>query len=398
MTKTSKIILVTIIATSILLGLGYAAIQNITLNITGNVTANPNQGNFKVKFTTVVNVSDSSYVTANVLNDTNATINVSGLKNVGEKATATYEILNGSNDLSADLNVLATNSNTEYFVVSSKIDKTSLTAGEKTNLVVTVELNKTLIESNESTNINIKLDAIPVEPGKEGTSGVTNDYSQSPGGLESITKDNYGDYIDLGNDIVDFNGKSNVTTDDWRILYKDNEYVHVILSSYLPAELVPSNTGIETDASYYKYSVWSFVSGEVLVNGIKNEGGKFNFLASDILNAKVIASPTADMIEKSYFMKYDEEIELLNSKNINTGYSGSDLYVPYTDGFEMCYGYWLAEYSEKSPDFMDVGYVSFSGSNNYGSSTGAGYGLRPVVSIPINTEVEIVDNVWVIKK
>ena len=145
MTKTSKIILVTIIATSILLGLGYAAIQNITLNITGNVTANPNQGNFKVKFTTVVNVSDSSYVTANVLNDTNATINVSGLKNVGEKATAIYEILNGSNDLSADLNVLATNSNTEYFVVSSKIDKTSLTAGEKTNLVVTVELNKTLI-------------------------------------------------------------------------------------------------------------------------------------------------------------------------------------------------------------------------------------------------------------
>ena len=34
MSKTSKIILITIVATCLLLGLGYAAIQNITLNIT----------------------------------------------------------------------------------------------------------------------------------------------------------------------------------------------------------------------------------------------------------------------------------------------------------------------------------------------------------------------------
>ena len=69
MRKTSKIIIVTIIAASILLGLGYAAIQNITLNISGTAAADPNQANFKVRFTGTPEVSDSSYVTARISND-----------------------------------------------------------------------------------------------------------------------------------------------------------------------------------------------------------------------------------------------------------------------------------------------------------------------------------------
>ena len=79
MRKTSKIILVTIIATSILLGLGYAAIQNITLNITGTAAAQASQDNFKVRFTRVTNVSDAVNVTANINSDVAATMNVSGL-------------------------------------------------------------------------------------------------------------------------------------------------------------------------------------------------------------------------------------------------------------------------------------------------------------------------------
>ena len=98
MKKTSVIILVTIIAVSILLGLGYAAIQNVTLNIAGSAEATPNQSNFKVKFMRdpAPTVSDSTHATANITDDLNATINVSGLTGKGQNVTATYSIENAS--------------------------------------------------------------------------------------------------------------------------------------------------------------------------------------------------------------------------------------------------------------------------------------------------------------
>ena len=180
MSKTSKIILVTIIATCILLGLGYAAITNITLNIAGTASATVDSGNFKVRFTDNIVVSDSAYVTATRTGDTVATINVSGLTTAGDKVTATYEIANDSTDLSSDLNVKATNSNANYFSVSSRLADTSLTAGSTTTVLVTIELLKTPIDADVSTNIGVTLNAIPVQPGEEGSSGLTNDFSKVP--------------------------------------------------------------------------------------------------------------------------------------------------------------------------------------------------------------------------
>ncbi len=180
MSKTSKVILVTIIATCILLGLGYAAITNITLNIAGTASATADSGNFKVRFTDNIVVSDSAYVTATRTGDTAATINVSGLTTAGDKVTATYEIANDSTDLSSDLNVKATNSNANYFSVSSRLADKSLTAGSKTTVLVTVELLKTPIDADVSTNIGVTLNAIPVQPGEEGSSGLTNDFSKVP--------------------------------------------------------------------------------------------------------------------------------------------------------------------------------------------------------------------------
>ena len=180
MRKTSKIILVTIIETSILLGLGYAAIQNITLNITGTATGITSQDNFKVRFTRVTDISDAVNVTASVNTDTTASINVTGLTEKGQSVTATYEIENQSNDLSSDLNVNTTNSNTEYFVITSRLNKTSLMAGEKTTVTVTVEMIKTPIDGSVTSNVGVNLTAIPVEPGKEGTSADINDFSQTP--------------------------------------------------------------------------------------------------------------------------------------------------------------------------------------------------------------------------
>ena len=47
------LVVVALIVAAILLGIGYAAIANVTLNITGNVTASPDQTNFKVLFDAV---------------------------------------------------------------------------------------------------------------------------------------------------------------------------------------------------------------------------------------------------------------------------------------------------------------------------------------------------------
>ena len=180
MSKTSKIILVTIIATAILLGLGYAAIQNITLNITGTATASTNQGNFKVVFTGIPVVSDNAYASGSITDGTNAKIAVSGLTQKGQKVTVTYDIVNNSTDLSADLKVSTTNNNPDYFILSSKLAKSSLKAGETTTVQVTVELRKTLIDKEQTATIGVGLEAMPVQPGNEGTSVGTNDYSQTP--------------------------------------------------------------------------------------------------------------------------------------------------------------------------------------------------------------------------
>ena len=61
MRKTNKIILFTLIIVVLLLGVGYAAIQNVTLNIAGTASADASQSNFKVMFTGTPVVSDSNF-------------------------------------------------------------------------------------------------------------------------------------------------------------------------------------------------------------------------------------------------------------------------------------------------------------------------------------------------
>ncbi|MBR3613574.1 MAG: leucine-rich repeat domain-containing protein [Clostridia bacterium] len=191
MKKTNKIILASSIVAVLLLGIGYAAIQNITLNISGSAAADPSQSNFKVMFSGTPVVSDSTYVTTAITDDTNATINVEGLTKKGDVVTVTYTVQNASADLSTDLSVSTTNSNTEYFTLTSELAKTSLVAGEATTLTVTVELIKTPIVDSVSTTIGVQLTLMPVQPGEEGTSENLNDFSQTPD-----ERNEYGFYFD----------------------------------------------------------------------------------------------------------------------------------------------------------------------------------------------------------
>ena len=168
MKKTTKMVVMILFVSLILLGIGYAAIQNITLKVTGKAIATPDQSNFIVMFEGEPIVSDENYVAAAITGDLDATININELKEKNKPVTATYTIKNESDDLSANISIITEYSNQEYFFITSELEKRSLKAGESTTLVVTAELMKLLVkEDNTSSKINIQLKAMPVQPGEE---------------------------------------------------------------------------------------------------------------------------------------------------------------------------------------------------------------------------------------
>ena len=164
MTKTAKIILGIVVLALLIIGVGYAAIENITLYIEGTAKATADQANFTVKLSGTPQVSDASKVIAAVVDDTHATLNVTGLTAKGDSVTATYTIQNTSADLSANLSADISNSNTEFFNVTQTIAKKTIEKGAATTITVTVELIKTPITQNENSTIGVTVVAEPVQP------------------------------------------------------------------------------------------------------------------------------------------------------------------------------------------------------------------------------------------
>ena len=165
--NTRTIVGVVLVVAVLLVAIGYAAIESVKLNITGEASATPEDANFTVKFTGTPEVSDSSKVTAQLdpENVLKATLNVEGLTAKGDSETATYTIQNASEDLSAALSAeISSNTNTEYFDVTYNIAEPTITAGKTTTITVTVELKKTPIETNQQSTIGVKITATPQQP------------------------------------------------------------------------------------------------------------------------------------------------------------------------------------------------------------------------------------------
>ena len=392
MSKTSKIIVSVLLIGILLIGIGYASIQNITLSITGTAEANPNPDNFKVMFSGEPTVSDEDYVTAAITDDINATINVEGLTEKGQTVSAIYTVQNVSTDISADLSVSTTNDNPEYFTLSSRLEKTSLVAGEATTLTVTVELTKIPITDEVTSTIGVQLLAIPVEPGQEGTSEGLKDSSQTPEmRISNITNDNIGEYIDLGNNII---GTEN-TSDDWRILYKEGETVYAILADYLPAIQVPETTGLSTDATSYPYSVWTNNGRDALLDILLNQTAWSDF-ANEIPGATVTGSPTAELLMNSYNTKTGTELVYTDSPTLDNTIEDYDLYVPHTEIYESCSGYRLATKYES--DSYNVWYVLYNGEIAHLHPQDSTTAIRPVIALPSNIAVKLVNEIWTVIK
>ena len=153
-----------LLALILVLGVGYAAVSEVTLNIDGSATVASEA--LKVSFNGVTDTEDDGKVEASSTdNSLNASIQVTNLT-LNEAVSATYTIKNQETDV--DANVIKkqiSNDKPEFFEVTTSVDDSAetITAGGTGTVTVTVRLIKTPIETSDSTaNIQIDLTASPV--------------------------------------------------------------------------------------------------------------------------------------------------------------------------------------------------------------------------------------------
>ena len=200
----------------LLVAVGYAAISNVGLKISGTATSKANQSNFVVEMigTPTTSGDGTTVATINESKKTEGTMTVSGLNAKGETATAVYTVKNQSQDLSADLTAKATSTNDEYFEVQCSLDKTTLKAQEETTMTVKVKLLKTPIDEtkeNLTTKIGVNIEAEPKQPGEEVNGGATTVTSKTekpylPTGFTEIA----GTTVEKGYSIQDSTGNQYV--------------------------------------------------------------------------------------------------------------------------------------------------------------------------------------------
>ena len=153
-----------LLALILVLGVGYAVVSEVALNIDGSATVASEA--LKVSFNGVTDTEDDDKVVASSTdNSLNATIQVTSLT-LNEEVSATYTIKNQETDV--DANVIKkqiSNDKPEFFEVTTSVDDSAetITAGGTGTVTVTVRLIKTPIETGDSTaNIQIDLTASPV--------------------------------------------------------------------------------------------------------------------------------------------------------------------------------------------------------------------------------------------
>ena len=162
MKNRKKMITTALIVLVLLLGVGYATVSSVNLNINGTSKAGTKE--LQV-FYDGTNSGTSAKVTAiSSQNQTRtATFTVENMT-LGETVTMTFEVKNYETDVNANLAAPSvTNTNKNYFQVTASCDKTTLNAGETATITVNVTLTKTPVsEEAGSTTVTVEMAASPV--------------------------------------------------------------------------------------------------------------------------------------------------------------------------------------------------------------------------------------------
>lgn len=163
MKNRKKMITTALIVLVLLLGVGYATVSSVNLNING--TAKAESKELQV-FYDGVNSGTSDKVTAISSPDKErtATFTVENMT-LNETVTMTFEVKNYETDVNATLAApsVTENTNEEYFQVTTSCDKTTLNAGDTATITVNVKLIKTPVTAEAgSTTVTVGMAASPV--------------------------------------------------------------------------------------------------------------------------------------------------------------------------------------------------------------------------------------------
>ena len=163
MKNRKKMITTALIVLVLLLGVGYATVSSVSLNING--TAKAESKELQV-FYDGVNSGTSAKVTAisSPVKTREATFTVESMT-LDETVTMTFEVKNYETDVNATLAAPSVTQNTksEYFQVTTSCDKTTLNAGDTATITVNVKLIKTPVTDEAgSTTVTVAMAASPV--------------------------------------------------------------------------------------------------------------------------------------------------------------------------------------------------------------------------------------------
>ena len=158
------LLVVVVVVLSILLitGVGYAVETDNTLKISDNALLSPGQSNLRIEFYGEPEYTGKGVAKLKLTGPTTATMNITELNSVGDSVTVIFTIANKSSDLYADICTKVTNTNIEYFNVTSTLSESTMKPKTgKATLKVTVELIKLPIYNEEKAAICIDVFAKP---------------------------------------------------------------------------------------------------------------------------------------------------------------------------------------------------------------------------------------------
>ena len=163
MKNRKKMITTALIVLVLLLGVGYATVSSVSLNINGTSKAETKE--LQV-FYDGTNSGTSAKVTAisSPVKTREATFTVESMT-LNETVTMTFEVKNYETDVNATLAApsVTQNTNEEYFQVTTSCDKTTLNAGDTATITVNVKLIKTPVTAEAgSTTVTVGMAASPV--------------------------------------------------------------------------------------------------------------------------------------------------------------------------------------------------------------------------------------------
>ena len=388
-----NIFIIVLLILILALAVGYAAFSDI-LTISGTANA---KGTFDLEFQNaevVKNVgADIEKTTAVISEDKNMlTVNVADLSYPGSGVEFSVDIVNVGSIPAEVQAVTPTNTTgSEKIKVAGldaiKTDHPKIEAGDKCNIHFTVEWpadSGEILENESNISFGLQIEYVQ-STGElfEGNISHTdkNGNTVNGGETEEPTYETLISQITPGDYGKAINYKATVKGEEvsnWKLLYKDENKVYIILDDFLPNNLVPTEAGLSTSGTHV---VNSGTNREVLLNGLKTTSYWSEF-ANGYEGAEAQGAPEFDIIMKSYNEKHNASMKTDPTISGSFTIDKTDtLYVSHDSSYNGVNVYWLAAPCPSNSN--SVWYVSYGGYVNYYSNYNySAAGVRPVVSLP----------------